>query len=113
MMSGDLSPPHISSAALALAASAFFFCGDAMSTELVQGEVGLRPVTGSSLQEIMTLGRVFKASGYFKDVRDEAQAVTKILYGRELGFTPIVSIMGIYIIDGKPSLASNLLATLV
>lgn len=75
--------------------------------------VALRPVTGNSLSEVKALGQVFKASGYFKDIRDEAQAVTKILYGRELGFTPIVSIMGIYIIDGKPSLSSNLLATMI
>lgn len=73
----------------------------------------LRPVSGNSLKEVMALGAVFKASGYFKDIRDEAQAVTKILYGREMGFTPIVSIMGIYIIEGKPSLSANLLATLV
>src|SRR6266700_4331304 len=74
---------------------------------------GLRPVTGNNLQDIMRLGGVFKASGYFRDVRDEAQAVTKILYGRELGFTPIVAMMGIHIIDGKPALSSNLMATLI
>lgn len=80
-----------------------------MSTQ----ELTIRPVVGSSLHEIQALGNVFKQSGYFKDIRDEAQAVTKILYGREMGFTPIISIMGIYIVDGKPSLSSNLLATLV
>lgn len=83
-----------------------------MSTEQIEA-VAIRPVSGNSLQEVMKLGQVFKASGYFRDIRDEAQAVTKILYGRELGFTPIVSIMGIHIIDGKPSLSANLLATTV
>ena len=76
-------------------------------------ELAIRPVTGNSLSEVMALGKVFKASGYFRDVRDEAQAVTKILYGREIGFTPIVSIMGIHIIEGKPALSSNLLAALI
>lgn len=76
-------------------------------------ELELRPVVGGSLSEVKALGAIFKASGYFKDIRDETQAITKILYGRELGFTPIVSIMGIYIVDGKPSLSANLLATMV
>ncbi len=73
----------------------------------------IRPVTGNSLSEVTALGKVFKMSGYFKDIRDEAQAVVKILYGRELGFTPIVSVMGIHIIEGKPSLSSNLMAALI
>jgi hypothetical protein len=63
--------------------------------------------------EIMVLGNVLQKSGYFKDVRDQAQAVTKILFGRELGFSPIVSMGGIHIIEGKPALSSNLMATLV
>lgn len=63
--------------------------------------------------EILMLGNVLHQSGYFKDVRDQAQAVTKILFGRELGFSPIVSISGIHIIEGKPALSSNLMATLI
>ncbi len=63
--------------------------------------------------EIMVLGNVLQKSGYFKDVRDQAQAVTKILFGRELGFSPIVSMGGIHIIEGKPALSSNLMATLI
>lgn len=63
--------------------------------------------------EILMLGNVLQKSGYFKDVRDQAQAVTKILFGRELGFSPIVSISGIHVIEGKPALSSNLMATLI
>jgi hypothetical protein len=63
--------------------------------------------------EIMVIGKVLQASGYFRDVRDQAQAVTKILFGRELGFSPIVSMGGIHIIEGKPALSSNLMATLI
>ncbi len=63
--------------------------------------------------EILMLGNVLHASGYFKDVRDQAQAVTKILFGRELGFSPIVSMSGIYIIEGKPALSANLLAATI
>lgn len=64
-------------------------------------------------KEIMVLGKVLQASGYFKDIRDQAQAVTKILWGKELGFTPIVALSGIHIIEGKPALSSNLMATLI
>ncbi len=63
--------------------------------------------------EIMVLGKVLQASGYFSDIKDQAQAVTKILYGRELGISPINSMSGIHIIKGKPALSSNLLAALI
>ena len=63
--------------------------------------------------EIMVLGKVLQASGYFRDVRDQAQAVTKILFGRELGISPINSMAAIHIIEGKPTLSSNMLAALI
>lgn len=63
--------------------------------------------------EIMVLGKVLQMSGYFTDVRDQAQAVTKILYGRELGFSPIIAMSGIHIIEGKPALSANLLAATI
>lgn len=65
------------------------------------------------LAEVMQLGDVFKASGYFKDATDQAKAVVKILYGRELGFSPVASMIGIHIIEGKPALSSNLMAAMV
>lgn len=86
-----------------------------MSTEIETAlEVPMRMAELSrEYSEIMTLGRVLHASGYFKDVKDQAQAVTKILFGRELGFSPIVSMSGIYIIEGKPALSANLLAATI
>ena len=62
---------------------------------------------------VAKLGDIFVKSGFFKDTRDQYQAVVKILYGRELGFSPVVSMMGVHIIDGKPSLSANLMGTLV
>lgn len=88
-----------------------------MSTEAVvsQGQgIAIRMQDLSpEYAEIMALGATLWKSGYFKDVRDQAQAVTKILFGRELGFSPIVSMGGIHIIEGKPALSSNLMATLI
>lgn len=63
--------------------------------------------------EIMVLANVLMKSGYFKDLRDQAQAVTKILFGRDLNFSPTVSLQSINIIDGKPSLSATLLGALI
>ena len=88
-----------------------------MSTELqrINGEEKMQRMSDLSPEyaEIMVLGNVLYKSGYFKDVRDQAQAVTKILFGRELGFSPIISLGGIHVIEGKPALSSNLMATLI
>lgn len=52
-------------------------------------------------------------SGYFQDVRTEAQAIVKVMAGSELGLPPFASMTGIHIIQGKPVLGSNVIATLV
>jgi len=84
-----------------------------MSSELQRTDEPRLKDLSPEYAEIMVLGKVLHASGYFKDVRDQAQAVTKILYGRELGISPINSMSGIHIIEGKPALSSNLLAALI
>jgi hypothetical protein len=60
--------------------------------------------------EINQLGKVLFESGYFADVKSMAQAVVKILAGREMGIDPIQSMTGIHIINGKPVIGSNLMA---
>jgi hypothetical protein len=62
---------------------------------------------------ITQLGEIFFKSGYFQDTRDAAQAVTKIMAGRELGVPPVASMTGIYIVKGKPALGANLIAACV
>ena len=52
-------------------------------------------------------------SGYFKDVTSQAQAMVKIMAGAEMGVGPWASMTGINIIQGKPTLGANLIATLV
>jgi hypothetical protein len=51
-------------------------------------------------------------SGYFKDVTSQAQAIVKVMAGAELGLPPFASMSGINIIQGKPVLGANVLATL-
>ena len=52
-------------------------------------------------------------SGYFSDVKSEAQAIVKVMAGAELGLQPFSSMAGIHIIQNKPALGSNVVATLV
>lgn len=59
------------------------------------------------------LGQIMVRSGFFKDLREEAQAIVKILYGAELGFGPMASVMGVYIVDGRPSLSAQLIASAI
>jgi hypothetical protein len=63
--------------------------------------------------DLKTIGTVLVRSGYFQDTREIAQAVVKVLAGRELGFGPIASMQGVYIVKGRVSLASNLIAAAI
>lgn len=61
-------------------------------------------------QDAFELGKVFKASGMFPTMKHEAEAVVKIIAGREFGLGPLASMNGIHMVDGKPTLAANLIA---
>jgi hypothetical protein len=52
-------------------------------------------------------------SHYYPNAKTKAQAIVKVMAGNELGLTPTASIAGIHIIQGKPVLSSNLIATLI
>jgi hypothetical protein len=66
-----------------------------------------------SLEDPEALGRVLASSGFFSDTRDAAQAVVKVLAGQELGFGPIASMTGVYIVKGRVTLSANLLAAAI
>jgi len=66
-----------------------------------------------SLADTMTLGKVLAESGFFADSRQAAQAVVKVLAGREIGFGPVASMTGINIISGRVALSANLIASAV
>src|SRR6476646_1422622 len=83
-----------------------------MSTELTRYQPS-GDMMRLSLSETMELGKVLAQTGYFKDARDAGQCVARILYGRELGIGPMASMMGVHIIEGKPSPSANLMATLM
>lgn len=59
------------------------------------------------------LGKVFVDSGFFSDAKQASQAIVKVLAGRELGFGPIASMTGVYVIQGRISMSANLLAAAI
>ncbi|GIV81672.1 MAG: hypothetical protein KatS3mg051_1026 [Anaerolineae bacterium] len=74
-------------------------------------------VEPSELDTIQRTAKLMLASGFFDASRNPTQALaqvaTKILAGRELGFGPWASVSGIHVIQGKPVLSANLMASAV
>ena len=91
---------------------------------VLEGEVVDQPVSETKLAlrknvdpysglDILTLGSTLAKSGYFADAKTASEAVVKVLYGREIGLGPVASMVGIHIIEGKPSLGAISMATLI
>ena len=63
---------------------------------------------------MIAIAEAFALSGYFRGARDAAQALTKMLIGRELGLAPGSAIRAIYISeDGRVGLYAETMAALV
>jgi hypothetical protein len=65
------------------------------------------------LGDLQLLGKTMAESGYFTDTKSAAQAMVKILAGREYGFDPITAMSNIHIINGKPSLSATAQAAVI
>jgi hypothetical protein len=65
------------------------------------------------LKQPMAIGEVFAKSGMFPDVKSQAQAVVKILAGKELGLTPFEAMGSIYVVNGRLALASKAMSGLI
>jgi len=82
-----------------------------MSTELAVRDVV------QSLDDVQRVARLLAASGYFEAKGNGEQAIaqlaTKVLAGREMGFSPFASVQGIHVIQGKPTVSANLMAAAV
>jgi len=65
------------------------------------------------LTEMMQIGKVFAESGMFADAKSAAQAIVKIQAGQEFGIQPFAAMTGIHIIQGKPSIGANLMASAI
>ncbi len=65
------------------------------------------------MTSIQTAAQALYASGFFKDVTSQAQAMVKVMAGAEIGLPAFASMSGIHIVQGKPVIGSNLIATLI
>lgn len=65
----------------------------------------------SQFNTIKEAGAALATSGYFKS--SQAEAIARVMAGAELGIAPFAAMSGIHIINGKPTLSANLIATLV
>jgi hypothetical protein len=79
------------------------------SMEIVKANNGLI----KSVDDLSRIGKMMAVSGYFQDAKDAAQAAVKVQAGMEMGFGPFASMTGIYIIQGRPSIGANLMASAV
>jgi hypothetical protein len=66
-----------------------------------------------SLNQINFIGQTMAQSGMFPDVTDGAEALVKILAGKEIGVTPFQAMTNIHIIQGKATMGANLMAAKV
>jgi hypothetical protein len=67
----------------------------------------------TELKQPMELGEVFAKSGMFPDVKTQAQAVVKIMAGRELGLSAFQSMASIYIVNGRLALVAQAMSGLI
>lgn len=66
-----------------------------------------------STDDISRIAKMFSDSGMFPDSKSIAQCAVKILAGHEMGIPPFAAMTGIHLIQGKPTLGANLMASKV
>src|ERR1700732_477057 len=67
----------------------------------------------ATYQELERIAQAFANSGFFQDAKSAAQCYVKILAGREFGLGPMASMQGIYVIQGKPTMAATTIAGII
>ncbi len=87
-----------------------------MSTDLAILNQSVQPYTGERFELEQRMAKLFAMSGLFNDIKGSsqemaiAQAYVKIAMGSSMGFSPAESMQGIDIIQGRPSVGSQLRA---
>lgn len=84
-----------------------------MTTAIVKATDTQRGLEVQNLTDLRALGDLLARSGYFRDARDAAQAAVKVQAGLEIGVQPIQAMTGIHIVEGKPTMSSTLIASLI
>ena len=79
-----------------------------LPAEAMTGSIEIR-----SMDDLSRLSAMLYKSGLFGDVSDVYKAGVKVLAGLEMGVGIFASMTGIHIIQGRPTLAANLMAAKV
>jgi len=64
-----------------------------------------------TLIEPMALGDIFFKSGMFPDIKSQAQAVVKILAGKELGLSPMEAMNSLYMVNNHIAITAKIIAS--
>ena len=79
----------------------------------MMNEIVKSPNVLQTFDDVERAARAMAASGFFPDSKQAAQAVVKVLAGRELGFGAFASMTGVAVIQGKPVVGANLTAAAI
>ena len=66
-----------------------------------------------TFDDVVKLAEIVSQSKMFPDVQTAAQAVVKIIAGRELGIPAMASLRGMHVIKGKAEVGAGLLAAMI
>jgi hypothetical protein len=85
------------------------------STDIAQRGAGASAalMTEAHYDTTSRLAKALAASGVFKDAREWQQAFAKILMGKDLGLTPVQSLMGLDIVEGNLQMRGVLLGSFI
>jgi hypothetical protein len=73
----------------------------------------LMSFTSKTLEEIQPIAEVFVKSGIFDDVKDIAKAIVKVMAGKEIGLSPLESMMNLYIVKNRIAANSKVVSSLI
>ena len=65
------------------------------------------------IKQELVMSDIFAQSGLFPDAETKAKALVKVLAGKELGISPFESMASIYIVNGKLTLTSKAMASMI
>jgi len=65
------------------------------------------------LADAKPLCALFHESGIFEDIKSEAQAIVKVMAGREIGLSPLESMMNLYIVKNRVAANSKVVSSLI
>jgi hypothetical protein len=81
-----------------------------MSTDLAIRTPGVQLTT---IDDVARVSRMFADSGFFTDAREAAQCGVKIMAGAAWGIDAFTAMVGIHIIQNKPTVSAGLMAAAV